>query len=273
MKLYPTTASLDRLTDLDHLTTLVTQFEPISLSEIQGAALLNRVDTKYIFGMDQLIAILPELTGHYRALTIDQTRLHRYKTLYFDTSDFTFYAQHHNRIASRYKVRVRKYVDTGSAFFEIKHRTNQRRTVKSRVPIPDLVTRLDDPLIEFTHEHLPCDAEHLEPKLWNEYVRLTLVSKQRPERVTIDLNLKYRWNEACVVLPGLVIVEVKQRHQSQAAEIIHQLRRLGIRPHAYSKYAAGVYSLYDGVKVNNFKPQIHTVNKVIQGMFKNEFAH
>lgn len=273
MRLYPQTVNIERLADLNHLTMLMIQFEPITLSEIQGAALLNRVDTKYILGLDQLIAMLPELTEHYRALTINQARLHQYRTLYFDTRNLTFYAQHHNRAGTRYKVRVRKYVDTGTAFFEIKHRTNQSRTIKSRVRIPDIVTRLDQPLIEFTHEHITCDAHQLEPKLWNDYVRLTLVSKQRPERVTIDLNLQYRWNESCIVLPGLVIIEVKQKSQSHAAEITHQLRRLRIRPHSYSKYAAGVYSLYDGVKVNNFKPQIHTVHKIMQRMMSNyEFA-
>jgi len=273
MKLYPITGGIKRFTDVNRLASLVSEFEPISLSEIQDAALLNRVDTKYIIGMDQLCTILPELVGNYRALNINNTYLHNYRTLYFDTSAFTFYTQHHNRLGSRYKVRVRKYMDTDTAFFEIKHRTNQSRTIKSRMPIPDLVTQLGDPLIAFAHEHAACDADRLEPKLWNEYVRMTLVSKNRPERVTLDMNLRYYWKTDLAALSGIVIIEVKQQQHTQSAEIIQQMRRLSARPQSYSKYAAGVYSLYDGVKVNNFKPQIRIVNKIMQGVFQNEFTH
>ncbi len=273
LELYSITGGVERFTNLNYLASLVTDFEPISLSEIQDAALLNRVDTKYIIGMDQLCAILPQLVGDYRVLSINNTCLHNYRTLYFDTRAFMFYNQHHNRLASRYKVRVRKYVDTNIAFFEIKHRTNQSRTIKSRMSIPDLVTHLADPLIEFAHQHTTRAADALEPKLWNEYVRMTLVSKLRPERVTLDMNLRYQWKSDFVALPGLVIVEIKQLQHSQSAEIIQQMRRLNARPQSYSKYTAGVYSLYEDVKRNNFKSQIRVVNKVMQGMSQYEFAH
>jgi hypothetical protein len=250
--------------DVFRLTNLMRAFDGIGLSEIRNASLLERVDTKYILGLDQLCVILPRVIGDYRALTINDIRLHAYQTLYFDTCAFTFYQQHHNGIASRYKVRARKYVDSNLAFFEVKHRTNQRRTVKTRLPIDDLVAHLDGELIDFTQAHAPCDASALEPKLWNEYLRMTLVSKDRPERVTLDINLRYRWGELVSLLPGIVIVEVKQALRSQSAAFIQQMRRLGIRPMSYSKYAAGVYSLYGGVKANNFKTQRRRVHKVMQ---------
>lgn len=250
--------------DVFRLTHLIQAFDGIRLSEIQGASLLDRVDTKYILGLDQLCVILPRVINDYRALTIHDVRLHAYQTLYFDTRAFSFYQQHHNGIASRYKVRARKYVDSNLAFFEVKHRTNQRRTVKSRLPIDDLITHLDGELIDFTQSHAPCDAAALEPKLWNEYLRMTLVSKDRPERVTLDVNLRYRWGESVSLLPGIVIVEVKQAHRTQSAAFIQQMRRLNIRPMSYSKYAAGVYSLYGSVKANNFKPQQQRVHKVMQ---------
>ena len=246
------------------------EFDGIGLNEITDAALLDRVDTKYIIGLDQLAAILPHVTADYAALTINNRRLHAYRTLYFDTQAFTFYNQHHNGIASRYKVRVRKYVDTGIAFFEIKRRTNQQRTMKSRLAIPDLVTDLDEQLLDFTLAHTTCVAEQLEPKLWNDYMRMTLVSKDRPERVTLDFDMRYSWNAESITLPGIVIIEVKQARQSRTTAFIHQMRQLGIHPLSYSKYIAGVYSLYPDVKVNNFKPQIRQVNKIIQRTLNHE---
>ena len=256
-----------------NLNQCLTAFDPIHLDRMADAALLDRVDTKYIFGLDQLTAILPALTPHYQALSIDDTRLHAYRTLYYDTDDFALYTQHHNGIASRFKVRTRKYIDTDLTFFEIKHRTNQRRTVKSRLPIADVVTQLDDQLLEFSQAQEFDHANSLKPKLWNEYQRITLVSKYRPERVTLDVSLKYTWGQAYVALPGIVIAEVKQTHRSQNAEFIHQMRSLGIRPMSYSKYTAGVYSLYSGVKANNFKPQMRQIHKVMQGAFNHEYTH
>lgn len=250
----------------------IQQFESITLSEIKEAALLDRVDTKYMMGVDQLTAILPQVSPFYRALTINNIRLHAYETLYFDTNDFSFYEQHHNGVSPRFKVRERKYVDTDLTFLEVKHRTNQRRTIKSRLPINDVAMNLNDQLTEFASEHVHCETNPLESKLWNDYQRMTLVSKDQPERVTIDVNLKYRWQDAYAELPGLVIVEVKQAKQSQSSPFITQMRQLGIRSTSYSKYVAGVYSLYQGVKTNNFKPQMRMVNKVMKGVANHGYA-
>ena len=76
----------------------IQQFDSISLAEIQEAALLDRIDTKYLMGIDQLATILPQVTEDYRALTINNIRLHAYETLYFDTDNFSFYEQHHNGV-------------------------------------------------------------------------------------------------------------------------------------------------------------------------------
>lgn len=241
------------------------QFEPLGLVDIQEAALLDRVDTKYVFGVHDLCAMLAAMTDTYRVLMIDQTRLHAYQTLYFDTSDFTIYEQHHNGFGSRYKVRARKYVGTDAAFFEVKHRTNQKRTIKTRLPIADIGLALSEPVVEFLHANTPFDAHSLAPKLWNDYRRITLVSKQRPERVTLDVNLAYHWKDDCIAMPEIVIAEVKQARLSYESAFISHMRRLGIRPLSYSKYTAGVYSLYDTVKANNFKAQMRRINQVIQG--------
>ena len=135
------------------------------------------------------------------------------------------------------------------------------------------ITHLDDQLVEFSHAQTFNDADRLEPKLWNEYLRMTLVSTSRPERVTLDVDLQYHWGQARAALPGIVIAEVKQPHRSQAPEFIYQMRQLGIRPMSYSKYAAGVYSLYTGVKTNNFKPQMRQVHKIMQGVHGHEYVH
>ena len=244
---------------------VLTQFDPISLAEMEHVALLDRTDTKYILRASQLQSALEHITGQYCVLETANTRLNNYQTLYFDTRNFALYRQHHNGLRSRYKVRVRQYVDSDLAFWEIKRKTNRERTIKARLQTPKPIPTIDDEQIdEFVDTYAPLDAQELEPKLWNRFLRITLVSKCHPERLTLDLNLEFAWGDAYVSLPGIAIAEVKQERCSQHSDFIQQMRRLGVRPTRFSKYCAGVYALYDNVKVNNFKPRMRLVEKLMQ---------
>ncbi|MCK6578393.1 MAG: polyphosphate polymerase domain-containing protein [Anaerolineae bacterium] len=256
-----------------HLTPLLAQFQPISLADIQSAALLDRVDTKYIMGVSQLCEALETMPRHYWVLEIQGVRLNRYQTVYFDTDDFVLYQQHHNGFGTRYKVRARKYVDSNLAFFEIKHRTNRQRTIKSRITIPDISLQIEDRVAEFVKANTPYQGQALEPKLWNDYMRVTLVSKNDLERLTLDLNIAFGWNGLYSVLPGVAIAEVKQAHLSRGSEFVQQMTRLGVRPASFSKYTAGVYTLYDQVKHNAFKPQIRRIARLMQSEFSHECSH
>lgn len=248
-----------------HVERTLETFDPISLAEMENVALLNRTDTKFIMRMSQLEHVLERITGDYRVLETAHTRLNHYQTLYFDTHDFALYRQHHNGVRSRYKVRVREYVDSDLAFWEIKRKTNKERTIKSRLQTPEWVTDLDDEQIdEFVYAHAPIDARELEPKLLNRFLRITLVSSHRPERLTLDLNLEFGWGDALVALPGIVIAEVKRERSTCHSDFIRQMRELGVRSKSFSKYCAGVYMLYDDVKVNNFKAQMRLVEKLMQ---------
>ena len=97
-------------------------FSSISLSEIEQVNLFNRIDTKYIVQMVDFTGILKEIKHHYNVLQIDNKRIHRYESLYFDTPDFKLYQYHHNDQQNRFKVRYRKYVDSGLCYFEIKYK-------------------------------------------------------------------------------------------------------------------------------------------------------
>ncbi|MBL8130364.1 MAG: polyphosphate polymerase domain-containing protein [Anaerolineae bacterium] len=256
-----------------HLTPLLAKFQPIGLAGIQSAALLDRVDTKYIMGVSQLCEALEAMPRHYWVLDIQGVRLNRYQTVYFDTNDFTLYQQHHNGLGTRYKVRARRYVDSDVTFFEIKHRTNRQRTIKSRITIPDISLQIEDRVAEFVGANTPYEGQALEPKLWNDYMRVTLVSKNDLERLTLDLNVAFGWNGVYSILPGVAIAEVKQAHLSRSSEFVQQMTRLGVRPTSFSKYTAGVYTLYDQVKHNAFKPQIRRIAKLMQSEFSHECSH
>jgi hypothetical protein len=252
---------------------LMALFSPITLPEMDRVSLLDRVDTKYFLGVNQLHTALKQLTRNYRALEINGVRLNRYQTIYFDTPDFDLYRQHHNGFGTRYKVRSRSYVDSNVAFFEIKHKTNQGRTLKSRFQIPELRTALDEKADEFVDRHTPLNADQLKPKLWNDYVRVTLVSKQHQERLTLDLNLSFGWEDRQASLPGITIAEVKQAHFSHESAFIQQMRELGLHPTPFSKYCMGVCMVYDNLKINNFKPHLRKLYRTMQEELANGTTH
>ncbi|MCA9883730.1 MAG: polyphosphate polymerase domain-containing protein [Anaerolineae bacterium] len=247
---------------LEHL---LDRFNPIYLAELNGdAALLNRIDTKYLFPLSALHTVLEQIQDHYQILDINDVRLNQYHTVYYDEPGFTFYNQHHNEHSHRYKVRERQYVDSNIAFFEVKTKTNQKRTIKTRLPLDTDPTPQPDDIADFIENYVPTQSDWLEAKLWNDYLRLTLVDQQMPERVTIDIALSFGHEHNRVELPGFVIAEVKQAHFTQHSYFIQQMRRLGIRSSSFSKYCAGVYLLYDNVKTNNFKPVMREVQKLVE---------
>lgn len=262
--LTPETPTIEPQTQPPAFADALAAFDTVSLEQLQRVALLDRVDTKYVFGISQLADVLRAVADDYNVLCIDGVCANRYQTLYFDTGDFALYLHHHNNVSSRYKVRERHYVGSDLSYLEVKHRTNQNRTVKTRLRIPQLDPALDGRADAFVALHTPFDAQALEPKLWNDYLRVTLAGKTVSERVTLDLDLAFSWQDNAQALPGVVIAEVKQARVSLESPFMRQMRRFGIRSGGLSKYCAGVCLLYEGVKTNNFKPRLRDVSKVIQ---------
>jgi hypothetical protein len=244
---------------------LVGRFEPISLAQMDEVALLDRTDTKYVMNEGQLFYALASLTKHYRILDIDGTRLNPYRTLYFDTAAFALYLRHHAGRQNRYKVRSRKYVDTGQSFLEVKCKIDKNRTIKNRIQTPGLVTRFTPETNDFIEAYCPLHAHVLEPKLWNDFSRITLVSRYRQERVTLDLNLQFFSDRQTAALPGIAIAEVKQDGITHNSDFIRQMRAMNIHSTGFSKYCIGVSMLYQQVKHNNFKPELRLVNKLMRG--------
>jgi len=231
------------------------RFTPVGLEEMEDMALLRRIDTKYVLSEAQLYQALGHLTAAYHVLEVEGRRQQRYQTLYFDTPDFALYRQHHDGWRSRYKVRSRVYADSGLAFLEVKHKTNQNVTVKHRVQTPEMVAAIDDWAEDFLYTCFPFPSTGLAPTLQNAFRRITLVGTHSIERVTIDLGLSFQAGGMYLPLPSVAIAEVKQAAFSLRSEFVGQMRALGVRPMSFSKYCTGVAQLYEQVKANRFKPQ------------------
>ncbi len=237
-------------------------FEPISLSNMESVKLLNRVDTKFIINRQRLNFILESLMEDYYILDVDGCRNSRYKTLYFDTPTFDLYPQHHNGKLNRYKIRLRRYEESDLNFFEIKFKSNKKRTIKERIKRKKFETEIQGKSLDFLLDHnfLSMDKPIL-PVIYVYYSRITLVGKNSNERLTIDTDLSYEFDNKQEKYQNLAIIELKQ-DRSVASPAMQLLQQSHIHPFSISKYCLGILSLYDSVKKNNFKSKIQTIKRL-----------
>lgn len=247
----------------DVIHTVLSDYQPISLVEMAGVRLMNRVDTKYTTSLSLLPEFLKRLRADYFVQEINGDRMSAYRTMYLDTYDRRMYLEHHNGRRTREKVRVRAYVDSQDTFLEIKNKNNKGRTRKKRIPLPGMESYLHEEAELFIGEHANYSLHELMPRLENSFHRITLVNRNKTERLTIDVNLTFR-NPADGLekkMDNLVIIELKQdgNHPSFAKR---QLAELHIHPVGISKYCLGTILTAPGVKSNRFKGKMMLLNKI-----------
>ena len=246
--------------DKASLKDLLSSLQGVSLSGLDKVSLQDRMDTKYVFSVELLPDLLARLQdAGYKVLDIDGVRAFEYSSMYYDTSDFSFYKRHAAGKLNRYKIRKRNYVNTGTTFFEIKFKNNRGRTIKSRVQLSNEGALQEAKRL--MSEQTPFDMDGLHEQLLVHYTRITLVEPGFKERVTIDTNLGYVKEGNGWEVEGLVIAELKQNRTSFSlfAKIMKEHH---VRSTSLSKYCLGIARLVQTVKKNNFKPQMLLVNKI-----------
>lgn len=237
-------------------------FDPISLEELGAAALMDRVETKFILSVRQLPELLEQLHADYSVLEVSGKRISSYQTAYLDNEKLHCYHEHHRRRKKRYKLRFRKYVDSDLNFFELKRKDNGR-TDKRRMRLETDESQLGDTEAGFLLRS-EIDPSGWKQKLLNRYQRITLVSKHQAERVTLDLNIEFSHDGVDEQLGDLVILELKQAKASRKTPVYKALRRLRIRPFNISKYCIGLIKTHgqEKLKHNRFKKKLLKIAKI-----------
>ena len=248
---------------MDSINDILNSFEAISLEELDVVCLLDRIDTKYVFSIDRLPDVLLDLRNNYHILEICGIRKNCYQTVYYDTDDFSMYHQHHNGKMNRYKVRLRRYCDSGLNYFEIKRKNNKDRTIKTRVKRNEFSIQIEGKSSSLLQEKTVFSPENLKPVVWVNYSRMTFSSKDLSERLTIDTGLRFVIGEKEKSYETLVIAEIKQNKAAQSGFTTLMLKQR-IPSMAISKYCLGMINLYEGIKKNNFKWKILRINKIIK---------
>ena len=239
----------------------LSSFDKISLDEMNGVSLMKRVDTKFILSESQLLKVFSKIQKDYKVLEIDNERLMQYSTLYFDTQNKKCFKEHHNGKLNRYKIRMRKYLVSDLCFLEVKKKNNLGVTNKTRRQIKDFETILSSDSKEFIYNSQINDLL-LEPALYNNFNRITLVNKNYPERVTIDTNLSFKSADKEKIFDNLVVIEIKQESKRLNTVMNKALKLMSILPTNFSKYCLGITNTFDNIKSNRFKEINLKINKL-----------
>lgn len=244
------------------IATSLSTFDTISLDGLNSkAAMLERLDQKYIIPAARLRPAFDAFRDIFEVLEIDGKRSFTYATRYFDDPEQRGYYDHHQGRRKRCKVRVRNYVDAGFSYLEVKLKDKRDVTIKKRLKVASPLEHLDETCTSFIDQ---CHAEiygvplgrALYPVIGMRYQRITLVAKEGGERMTIDTRLDFFSGDlAREVPPEMFIVETKSAKGNGIADAI--LRGLHIHPtKRCSKYCIGMAALGQVDRANRFLPAL-----------------
>ena len=244
------------------LNDLVSSLRKVSLQELESVSLQNRIDSKYLLNSTMLDKLMPFIIENYRVLEIEGHRIFTYENNYFDTSDLLFYHEHHNGYLNRIKVRSRKYLETGSSFFEIKKKEKIERTNKIREKTEDIISLPTTEMLRKIELMSRKKLQGIHKVLSNHFNRITFVNNAKTERMTLDFNILFADEYTEKKLEDIFVLEIKQSKCSGHSSINQIIKNNNIREQGFSKYIFGVMMLKDGIKKNNFLPLIKKINSL-----------
>lgn len=237
----------------------------IGLEEIaERAALMTRVDRKYLVPRPVVDELLSRIDDGLRVLEIDGRRRFGYRSTYYDTADLASYRAAATGRRRRWKTRRRYYLDTGSSFLEVKTRTGRGESSKLRIALEgdaaasrrERTSALSGRPLAFVQDALtaadcPVPPGDLLPVLTTRYHRTTVLLEHEDARVTLDDDLV--WIDPAGnhrVLEGQVVVETKAG--TRPGSVDRMLWTAGHRPQRLSKYATGLALLDPHLPANRW---------------------
>jgi hypothetical protein len=234
----------------------------VDLQQLDEVSLLNRIDSKYLLNKNSLDLILPFISKNYKVLEIGNNRIFTYENNYFDTQNLQFYHDHHNGYLNRIKVRSRKYLETGSCFFEIKKKEKVSRTNKIRVFTNEIVSELGEKYLASIQKMTRKDISGMHLVLKNNFNRITFVNHSFTERMTLDFNISFSDDNTKKDMKDIFVLEIKQSKSNSHSSIENIIKNNHFRQQGFSKYIYGILSLKSGIKKNNFLPLLKTIEKL-----------
>lgn len=202
-----------------------------------------RVDRKYLLSRRTSEEVLAATQSHWMPDAVAHDLTQRYETDYFDTDDLHLFHAARRQRPQRSKIRVRHYINTGTAFIEVKSRNSRGETAKVRQAWTGEINDAHDFLLGALHGSAEL-VERLVPTSRTTYER-TAASMVDGGRMTLDRKLlvgnhsfTHRLGDGS---DDLIVLETKSAGQGPTAIDRHMWDQ-HIRPVALSKYALAVAS-------------------------------
>ena len=256
----------------------LTSFEKLNLTELNAtASFLKRIDTKFLLTTKEFKETLEDFKKDFRVLEIAGQRMFKYDNVYMDTKDIKFYNDHQNWVNPRTKIRTRLYKDSDLAFFEYKHKQDSiTQKFRYNFPIDEhgIMTKWKKRFFEWVWQSLHYweKTPVLSPSIRTTYDRITLVSKNWEERLTIDFNIKTknlrRKNGRVIDLKNLVIIESKTLKKDAIALQVMKNHNIK-KAKACSKYSLWVVYAWLAEKYDHFKDTMEEIKKIRLSTLKN----
>ncbi len=233
--------------------------EPVALDDVvANAALLHRVDRKYLVTTETARRLVDALSDSHRVLQIDGRRSTTYRSTYFDTPTYSSSRSHVQGRRRRWKVRSRLYVEDQLCRVEVKTKDGRGSTVKTVAPSrPDRYARLEGAEREFVRAVLAAAHPELEVNVLVAtaevaYARASLADLMAGTRVTFDWNLLATLRGGDAWIDGnYLLVETKGGQVPARAD--RMLRSLGARPRSFSKYVAATSLIRPDIADNDLR--------------------
>jgi hypothetical protein len=230
----------------------IEEMRPVSLEEVdRRAALLRRVDTKFVVKRDAAERLFRRLADDHDVLTIDGRRRFAYESVYFDTPDLRCFRDHVEGCKPRFKARTRHYRDSGRCVFEVKLKlgdgeTDKRQVDQEMTGRTRLTERAARVVAEALREIGLEPVLDLRPVLRTRFDRITLAAREGGARLTCDLDVRLATfgGAKATMRADLVLIESKSADGRAAAD--RGLERLGAQPVDLSKYRTGIGLLLAG---------------------------
>lgn len=199
--------------------------------------LVSRMDSKFSLPRHHLEDVAHALRRGYAALAARGTVEATYVTVYFDTPDGQLLRDHLRGRRPRSKLRIRHYVDRGISMLEVKTRMPSGRTVKLRWPVAfgSFSPTAGEWLAAAANVH-----GDLAAVAWTACRRVTLLSRERAERLTLDVDVLLGTPWGVRSLGAQVIAELKQPHVDRESPAWSALRGIGARHGGFSKFVAAM---------------------------------
>ncbi len=195
-----------------------------------------------------------------------------------DTPEYLFYQQHQDGVKNRTKIRTRHYTDAGDlAFFEYKQKENGI-TKKFRYQFPaeehGTMTKGKKRFFDGVYQSMYGEkAPDISPAIRTKYNRLTLVSKDGNERLTIDFNIETQdlrsKKKKLTKLKNLVIIESKSLSENCLSCELMEKHNIA-KAKACSKYSLWV--IYSGLaeKWSHFSKTLKAIGEIRLEVMRNK---